>query len=251
MKFLASIADSFIYVVSKVCIHPNPALHLLTNLAFHFQMGTTGSTRDAAMSTGLPELIARIRAFTPVPLAVGFGVSTRVHFEAVTASGADAVVVGSRIIDIIKHAPANQAPSALEAYCREITLKGQPRPNGPSRKPVPMPVETNGNGVSHVEPALPVPPAEQSLKDGPPEQSKVVAGTVLPEGRFGAFGGQYVAEALVDSLAELEEAHKTALQDPEFWKEFEGMYTYMNRPSNLYEAERLTEYAGGAKIWLK
>lgn len=214
-------------------------------------MGTTGSTRDAAMSTGLPELIARIRAFTPVPLAVGFGVSTRVHFEAVTASGADAVVVGSRIIDIIKHAPANQAPSALEAYCREITLKGQPRPDGPTRKPVPMPVETNGNGVSHVEPALPVPPAEQSLKDGPPEQSKVVAGTVLPEGRFGAFGGQYVAEALVDSLAELEEAYKTALQDPEFWKEFEGMYTYMNRPSNLYEAERLTEYAGGAKIWLK
>lgn len=213
-------------------------------------MGTTGSTRDAEMSTGLPELIARIRAFTPVPLAVGFGVSTRVHFEAVTASGADAVVVGSRIIDVIKQAPQGQAPSALEAYCRELTLKGQPKPDGPTKKPVPMPVETNGNGVTHVEPALPVPPAEPLSDNNPPEQSKVEAGTVLPA-RFGAFGGQYVAEALVDSLTELEDAHKAALADPEFWKEFEGMYTYMNRPSNLYEAERLTEYAGGAKIWMK
>lgn len=213
-------------------------------------MGTTGSTRDAAMSTGLPELIARIRAFTPVPLAVGFGVSTRVHFEAVTASGADAVVVGSRIIDVIKQAPKGQAPSALEAYCREITRKGQPKPDGPTKKPVPMPVETNGNGVTHVEPALPVPPAEPLAVDPLESSNKVEAGTVLPA-RFGAFGGQYVAEALVDSLTELEDAHKAALADPEFWKEFEGMYTYMNRPSNLYEAERLTEHAGGAKIWLK
>ncbi|KAJ9092311.1 hypothetical protein QFC19_008745 [Naganishia cerealis] len=230
VKFLAGIADSFIYVVSK--------------------MGTTGSTREAEMNTGLPEIIARIRAFTPVPLAVGFGVSTRVHFEAVTASGADAVVVGSRIIDVIRDAPQGQGASALEAYCREITLKGQPKPDGPTRKPVPMPVETNGNGNGHVSPALPIPPAEPLSDINPSEQAKVEAGTTLPA-RFGAFGGQYVAEALVDSLTELEEAHKAALADPEFWKEFEGMYTYMNRPSNLYEAERLTEYAGGAKIWLK
>jgi len=217
-------------------------------------MGTTGSTREAEMNTGLPEIIARIRAFTPVPLAVGFGVSTRVHFEAVTASGADAVVVGSRIIDVIKQAPQGQGPSALEAYCREITLKGQPKPDGPTKKPVPMPVETNGNGNANghaqVEPALPIPPADPLSDINPSDQAKVEAGTVLPA-RFGAFGGQYVAEALVDSLSELEEAHKAALADPEFWKEFEGMYTYMNRPSNLYEAERLTEYAGGAKIWMK
>ncbi|KAJ9125666.1 bifunctional tryptophan synthase trp1 [Naganishia vaughanmartiniae] len=240
VKFLAGIADSFIYVVSK--------------------MGTTGSTREAEMNTGLPEIIARIRAFTPVPLAVGFGVSTRVHFEAVTASGADAVVIGSRIIDVIREAPQGQAPSALEAYCREITLKGQPKPDGPTKKPVPMAVETNGNGhanghanghsAPHVEPALPIPPADPLSDINPSDQAKIEAGTVLPA-RFGAFGGQYVAEALVDSLSELEEAHKAALADPAFWKEFEGMYTYMNRPSNLYEAERLTEYAGGAKIWMK
>jgi tryptophan synthase len=41
------------------------------------------------------------------------------------------------------------------------------------------------------------------------------------------------------------------LADPEFWKEFRGMYGYMNRPSELYLAERLTEHAGGAQIWMK
>jgi hypothetical protein len=39
--------------------------------------------------------------------------------------------------------------------------------------------------------------------------------------------------------------------DPEFWKEWEGLFKYMNRPSNLYFAEKLTEHAGGAKIWMK
>ena len=69
--------------------------------------------------------------------------------------------------------------------------------------------------------------------------------------RFGQFGGQYVPEALFDCLVELEAAHKAAVEDPSFWKEFESLYGYMNRPSNLYFAEKLTEKAGGAKIWLK
>ena len=73
---------------------------------------------------------------------------------------------------------------------------------------------------------------------------------MLPD-RFGEFGGQFVPEALVDCLSELEAAHKSAMADPEFWKEFRGLYGYMNRPSNLYKAERLTEHAGGATIWLK
>jgi tryptophan synthase len=50
---------------------------------------------------------------------------------------------------------------------------------------------------------------------------------------------------------ELEEAHKSATGDPEFWKEFESYYGYMNRPSNLHLAEKLTKQGGGAKIWLK
>ena len=49
----------------------------------------------------------------------------------------------------------------------------------------------------------------------------------------------------------MEKAHKEACADPAFWKEFESHYGYMNRPSRLYLAERLTEHAGGANIWFK
>jgi len=60
-----------------------------------------------------------------------------------------------------------------------------------------------------------------------------------------------VPEALFDCLVELEEAHKSAMVDPAFWKEFQSFYGYMNRPSKLYFAESLTKYAQGAQIWLK
>jgi len=221
VKFLAGIADSFIYVVSK--------------------MGTTGSTRDSDMSTGLPELIARIKAFTPVPLAVGFGVATRTHYEAVTASGADGVVIGSRVIAVIKDAKSEEdIPKDLEAYCREVS----------KREPVVPGTNAEAHKVEDVPSALPIPASDPLSKIQPTEQAQEEAATTLPA-RFGAFGGAYVPESLVDSLSELEQAHKSALADPSFWKEFEGMYGYMNRPSNLYLAERLTEHAGGAKIWMK
>jgi tryptophan synthase len=69
--------------------------------------------------------------------------------------------------------------------------------------------------------------------------------------RFGEFGGQYVPESLFDCLVELEEAFVTAINDPAFWEEFRSYYPYMNRPSNLQFADRLTDECGGAKIWLK
>lgn len=75
-------------------------------------------------------------------------------------------------------------------------------------------------------------------------------GTLRPP-RFGNFGGQYVAEALYDCHVELEAAYRKALGDPSFWKEFESYYEYIGRPSELYPAERMSEKAGGAKIWFK
>ncbi len=215
-------------------------------------MGTTGSSSGSSVSASLPELIARIRSFTPVPLAVGFGVANRTHFEAVAASGADGVVIGSRIVSVIKEAPAEQATSALEAYCREISLKGTPRESHPIKaKSLSLPATGNGhaNGAhpsAPVSPALPIPAADPLAVQEP----KAVDPNHLPS-RFGAFGGQYVPESLVDCLAELEQAHKDALADPKFWEEFRGMYGYMNRPSELYLAPRLTEHAGGAQIWMK
>ncbi|KIY43526.1 bifunctional tryptophan synthase TRP1 [Fistulina hepatica ATCC 64428] len=208
IKFLASVADSFIYVVSK--------------------MGTTGSSDKVAMNVELPDIIARVRQFTDVAIAVGFGVANRSHFDAVADAGADGVVIGSRLVNIIKAAHANAIPQEVESFCAKITLKGQAVP---ARKTVQRTIS-----------------APRIVDDAPSAMKADVA--LLPH-RFGEFGGQYVPESLVDSLAELEAAHKSAMEDPAFWDEFKSMYNYMNRPSNLYLAENLTEDAGGAKIWLK
>jgi tryptophan synthase len=55
----------------------------------------------------------------------------------------------------------------------------------------------------------------------------------------------------MDCLAELEAGFEKAKNDPKFWEEFRSHYDYMGRPSSLHQAERLTEHAGGARIWLK
>ncbi|KLU89470.1 tryptophan synthase [Magnaporthiopsis poae ATCC 64411] len=69
--------------------------------------------------------------------------------------------------------------------------------------------------------------------------------------RFGEFGGQYVPESLMDCLTELEDGFNKIKDDPAFWEEYRSYYPYMGRPGQLHLAERLTEHAGGAKIWLK
>lgn len=195
-------------------------------------MGTTGSSVTGTVNNALPDIIARVREYTDVPLAVGFGVATRAHYELVANAGADGVVIGSRLVSVIKLAPEDQITQKVEQYCREISLKGQPQA---SQRP---------SLIS------PTPSASHSRPHVNAGESHPVDQTVLPH-RFGQFGGQYVPEALWDCLTELEEVHKTAMEDPEFWKEFQGLYTYMNRPSNLYKAEQLTQHAGGANIWLK
>ena len=55
----------------------------------------------------------------------------------------------------------------------------------------------------------------------------------------------------MDCLAELETGFNAAQKDPGFWEEYRSHYSYMGRPSQLHLAERLTEHAGGANIWLK
>lgn len=195
-------------------------------------MGTTGSSEQGSINNALPEIVARVRDYTTVPIAVGFGVATREHFNIVSDAGADGVVIGSRLVSVIKNAPKGEVARHVEAYCSEISQRGLPaRVRSP---PAPRLSTPNLNGA----------------KDGPPVVNTASDLTVLPA-RFGQFGGQYVPEALVDCLAELEEAHKSAMADPEFWKELRSHYGYMNRPSRLYLAENLTEDAGGANIWLK
>jgi len=71
-------------------------------------------------------------------------------------------------------------------------------------------------------------------------------------GRFGEFGGRYVAETLMPLVLELEQEYARAKEDPAFQAEFDDLLThYVGRPSPMYFAERLTEHFGGARIYFK
>lgn len=71
-------------------------------------------------------------------------------------------------------------------------------------------------------------------------------------GRYGIYGGQYVAETLMPALRELEEVYLKAAADPSFWEEYGAiMRDYVGRPSPLFHARRLSKYCGGAQIYLK
>ena len=85
------------------------------------------------------------------------------------------------------------------------------------------------------------PSTPNSYRNGPDEN-----------GRFGLFGGRFVAETLMPLILELEEAYKAAKADPAYHAEMtSGLKHYVGRPSPLYLAERLTDHFGGAKIYLK
>ncbi|HVE77066.1 MAG TPA: tryptophan synthase subunit beta [Actinomycetota bacterium] len=72
------------------------------------------------------------------------------------------------------------------------------------------------------------------------------------DGRFGEYGGRFVPEGLMHALDELEQARVTAFADESFLAELQRLYREVaGRPTPLYLAQRLTEQAGGARIWLK
>ncbi len=82
---------------------------------------------------------------------------------------------------------------------------------------------------------------QNSYRSGPDER-----------GRFGIFGGRFVAETLMPLILDLEKAYDEAKKDPAFHAELAHLNThYAGRPSPLYFAERLTQHFGGAKIYLK
>jgi tryptophan synthase beta chain len=91
-------------------------------------------------------------------------------------------------------------------------------------------------------------PTPNSFRTGPDER-----------GRFGIFGGRFVAETLMPLILDLEAAYEAAKADPSFQADMVSYGThYIGRPSPLYYAERLTEHlragapAGhGAKLYFK
>ncbi|QGJ75876.1 tryptophan synthase subunit beta [Sinorhizobium meliloti] len=85
------------------------------------------------------------------------------------------------------------------------------------------------------------PPKPNSFRSGPDE-----------EGRFGIFGGRFVAETLMPLILDLQDEWARAKNDPAFKAELENLGThYIGRPSPLYFAERLTAELGGAKVYFK
>ena len=71
-------------------------------------------------------------------------------------------------------------------------------------------------------------------------------------GRFGTFGGRFVAETLMPNILEVEQAYESAQQDPSFEAEWRRLLRdYVGRPSPLWFAERLTAHLGGARVYFK
>src|SRR5947208_526740 len=69
------------------------------------------------------------------------------------------------------------------------------------------------------------------------------------DGRFGPYGGRYVPETLMSALDELEREYRAARADAEFHRELDALYAdFVGRPSPLYFAKRMTQFAGGARI---
>jgi tryptophan synthase alpha chain len=80
--------------------------------------GVTGA-RDQ-LPSALPEFIAKVRACTAVPLAIGFGISRREHIEALTGL-VDGAIVGSAYMDVIRKAGPLEAPEAVRRYTEVLT----------------------------------------------------------------------------------------------------------------------------------
>ncbi|KAH0607726.1 uncharacterized protein H6S33_002760 [Morchella sextelata] len=230
LKLLCRIADSFIYVVSR--------------------MGVTGAT--GTLNVGLGDLCKRVHESSGnTPIAVGFGVSTREHFLSV-GEFAEGVVIGSQIVNVLDEAAPGSRPEAVRKYCAHIVG----RDTDATTREVGM-VEAIGKATETgaVHPTAVI--TDKDVPSGPGLGDQLMAlsaseldSHAIPD-RFGEFGGQYVPESLMDCLAELEAGFVAANEDPAFWEEYRSYYPYMGRPGQLHLAERLTEHCDGANIWLK
>lgn len=229
MRILCQLADSFIYVVSR--------------------QGVTGAL--GSIDSKLAPLVARVKKYSGnKPAAVGFGVSTQEHFQTIGAL-ADGVVVGSQIITTIQKADVGQECEAVEEYCAYLCGGAHNRTTHEIGlvEAVAGAQEPSGEDVT-VSSVVTDEDRITAEQDSALVAQLAALHGKIPE-RFGEFGGQYVPESLMDCLSQLEEGFNKIKDDPAFWEEYQSYYDYMGRPSRLHLAERLTEHAGAANIWLK
>lgn len=248
LQILCSEADSFIYVVSR--------------------MGVTGASRK--LNPEIPKLLQRVRRFSAnVPLAVGFGVSTREHFVQLQGL-VDGIVIGSQIIITLRSALPGQAANDVEEYCATVTGRrltrrgscsseesfGPPTPQTPPE----LAVTTRRFSVSiHNMGTDPVTSAINRLKETFGEDKTVTTTQIAFSNPFASsiqqsplkFGGRYAPELLMDYLTDLECNLTRIKNDATFWKEYRNYSPLVGRPTPLYHATRLSQKCGGASIYLK
>lgn len=97
LKAIAENSRGFVYAISRV--------------------GITGTQTELARDA--ESLVQRIRKFTELPIAIGFGISTNHHVRAVNCF-ADAAVVGSAVVELIERTPAVDAPKAVGAFVADL-----------------------------------------------------------------------------------------------------------------------------------
>jgi len=97
LKAIAEHSRGFVYAISRV--------------------GITGT--QAELASDAEQLVKRLKQFTTLPIALGFGISTPAHVQAV-AGFADAAVVGSAIVGLVEKTPAAEAPRAVGEFVRSL-----------------------------------------------------------------------------------------------------------------------------------
>jgi len=200
----------------------------LTQIAstFLYCVSVTGVTgaRDS-LPPDLEDFVGRVRSKTDLPVAVGFGISNPDMVNGV-ANIADGVVVGSAVLKAVDKLGEDATTEEKADAIRDIVARLK-------------------TGCKQSETAK-----NQATKLGqvpePWTDKKKSSST------YGDFGGQYIPETLSVAFEEIESAFEEIKNDPEFQAEFDRYRKdFVGGPTPLHKAERLTEAAGGATIWLK
>jgi tryptophan synthase alpha chain len=97
LRAIAEHSRGFVYAISRV--------------------GITGT--QTSLAADAETLVRRLKQFTDLPIALGFGISTPEHVRAVSAF-ADAAVIGSAIVGLVEKTPAAEAPAAVGAFVRSL-----------------------------------------------------------------------------------------------------------------------------------
>jgi tryptophan synthase alpha chain len=97
LRAIAEHSRGFVYAISRV--------------------GITGTQTELAADA--EQLVRRLKQFTQLPIALGFGISTPHHVEAISHF-ADAAVVGSAVVSLVERTPPEQAAAAVGAFVRSL-----------------------------------------------------------------------------------------------------------------------------------